>query len=126
MLEMAGMARAFVIPDHEISYDPPLVEKFLTSDVRPHLERLRDRFSRLTDFSQQSLEDEVRGYLEEQGLKFKALAQPIRVALTGQKASPGLFETMEVLGQTRVISRLSRALQERKMGFSHASGSAES
>jgi glutamyl-tRNA synthetase len=126
MREMAEMARIFVIPDHEIRYDPQLVEKFLPSDVRPHLERLGDRFRQLADFSQQSLEDEVRSYLQEQDLKFKTLAQPIRVALTGQKASPGLFETMEVLGQARVVNRLSRAVETQKTGFSFASGKAES
>jgi len=126
MREMAEMARIFVIPDGEIEYDPQLVENFLTADVRLHLGRLGDRFGQLTDFSQQSLEDEVRSYLEEQGLKFKTLAQPIRVALTGQKASPGLFETMEVLGQARVVNRLSRAIEKQKTGFSPARGWAES
>ena len=114
MLGMAEMARIFVLPDQEIDYDPQLVQTYLTEEVKGHLEDLRDRFKGLPEFSQQSLEGEVKSYLEQHSLKFKVLAQPIRVALTGQKTSPGLFETMEVLGQTRVVNRMSRALKEQK------------
>ena len=66
---------------------------------------MASRFEALQDFSQSGLESVVREYLEETDLKFKALAQPIRVALTGRKASPGLFEMMEVLGKDRVLRR---------------------
>jgi len=57
-----------------------------------------------------SLEDLAAAYLEETGLKFKALAQPIRVAITGATTSPGLFETMEVLGRERTLARFRKAL----------------
>ena len=50
------------------------------------------------------------GYLEERELKFKLVAQPLRVAVTGVTASPGLFETIEVLGRERALARLDRAL----------------
>jgi glutamyl-tRNA synthetase len=43
-------------------------------------------------------------------LKFKAVAQPLRVALTGKTASPGLFETMCVLGRDEALKRIKRAL----------------
>ena len=120
MREMAEMARIFVMADEKIEYDPDLVRAFLTQEVRTHLENLVDRFQGLSEFSRQALEDDVRSYLEANGLKFKLLAQPIRVSLTGQKASPGLFETMEVLGQTRVVNRMSRALNVQKPGDSYA------
>ncbi|HOX00596.1 MAG TPA: glutamate--tRNA ligase, partial [Deltaproteobacteria bacterium] len=55
------------------------------------------------------LEEAVRGVLEETGLKFKILAQPMRVALTGKTVSPGIFEIMATLGRDRVLDRLSRA-----------------
>jgi glutamyl-tRNA synthetase len=48
--------------------------------------------------------------LDETGLKFKVLAQPMRVALTGKTVSPGIFEIMATLGREKVIERLERAL----------------
>jgi glutamyl-tRNA synthetase len=63
----------------------------------------------LSTFAQKDLEEVVKAYLDQAGIKFKLLAQPIRVAITGKKASPGLFETMEVLGKDRVLRRMQRA-----------------
>ena len=39
------------------------------------------------------------------------IAQPVRVALTGRTASPGLFEVMEVLGRDRTLLRLRQGLE---------------
>ncbi|NCP10294.1 glutamate--tRNA ligase, partial [bacterium] len=44
------------------------------------------------------------------GLTLKAIAQPLRVSLTGRTASPGLFEVMEVLGKEMVLKRIDKAL----------------
>jgi glutamyl-tRNA synthetase len=64
-----------------------------------------------TDFSRKdALEEAVQALLSETGLKFKVLAQPMRVALTGKTVSPGIFEVLATLGHDRVIPRLKRAL----------------
>jgi glutamyl-tRNA synthetase len=47
--------------------------------------------------------------LEKLGLKPRQGFQPIRVAVTGSKISPGLFESIELLGRARALERLSRA-----------------
>jgi glutamyl-tRNA synthetase len=112
MEEMAEMAAFFVIPDEELRYEPEQLRKYLGPEVRTHLDAIRRRLRRLEDFSQAALEGELRTYLEEANVKFKKVAQPIRVAITGKTASPGLFETMEVLGRERVANRLDRALRE--------------
>jgi glutamyl-tRNA synthetase len=48
--------------------------------------------------------------MDETGLGFGKIAQPVRVALTGTMVSPGIFEVIEVLGKTRVLARLREAL----------------
>ncbi|WP_027369661.1 glutamate--tRNA ligase [Desulfovermiculus halophilus] len=111
MADMADQAAVFVLSDEDIAYDPDLVGKVLTAEVRPHLQALIERLQGLASFDQSALEESIRAYLEETGIKFKLLAQPIRVAVTGKKASPGLFETMEVLGKAHVLRRMERALQ---------------
>lgn len=99
-----------MLRDEEIEYPKELLDKFLTPEVRAHLENILGRLKGLEKFEQKQLEDLMKRYLEEKNVKFKLLAQPIRVCITGKTASPGLFETMEVLGKERTINRLSRAL----------------
>ncbi len=110
LADMADQAAIFVQDDEHICYDPDLVAKVLTQEVRPYLKELCHRLKSLSSFTQQDLEDVVQDYLQQTGIKFKLLAQPIRVAITGKKASPGLFETMAVLGQDSVVRRIQRAL----------------
>ncbi len=49
--------------------------------------------------------------MESAGLKLGKIAQPVRLALTGKTASPGIFEIIEVLGKEQVLSRLKKAVQ---------------
>ena len=110
MEEMAQKAECFVVADAALEYDMAAIKKFFTDDVRGHLARLREILAGLCCFNQASMEAAVQGYLDERELKFKLIAQPLRVAITGATASPGLFETMEVMGRDRVLTRLDRAL----------------
>jgi glutamyl-tRNA synthetase len=71
---------------------------------------LVDRLGRTDPWEHAGIEEAIKGVLEETGLKFKVLAQPIRVALTGKTVSPGLFEIMATLGKDKVMGRLARAL----------------
>jgi glutamyl-tRNA synthetase len=49
--------------------------------------------------------------MDQTGLKLGKIAQPVRVALTGRTASPGIFEIIAILGKERVIPRLRKAIQ---------------
>ena len=53
-----------------------------------------------------ALEAVVRAFAEAQGVKLGAVAQPLRAALTGSHASPGIFEVMAVLGREESLARL--------------------
>lgn len=108
--EMAEQATFFLHSAETLTYDRDAMEKFLTPDICGHLRVLADRMENLPTFTHKSLEEMAAAYLEETGLKFKVLAQPIRVAITGTTMSPGLFETMEVLGKERTLQRFRRAL----------------
>ncbi|MDZ7761020.1 MAG: glutamate--tRNA ligase [Desulfovermiculus sp.] len=110
MVDMAEQAAVFVLNADDIVYDPDLVAKVITPEAKAHLLALRDRLAWLESFAQSDLEGVITEYLEETGIKFKLLAQPIRVSITGKKASPGLFETMAVLGKEQVLRRMDRAL----------------
>ena len=61
--------------------------------------------------TKQEWEESFKKLVEEEGIKMGQLAQPVRVALTGRTASPGLFEVMEVLGRERTLFRLQKGIE---------------
>jgi len=71
---------------------------------------LKDVFLRIENFDCPTIENEFRQTAKNFGLKAKDLVHPVRVALTGKKIGPGLFETIEVLGKEKVVQRLDRLL----------------
>lgn len=83
--------------------------KFLTADKAEGLRDVARLFAGATDFSAAPLEASFAAYLAERGLSMKDLAQPVRVALTGRTATPGLFEVVVLLGREASVARLERA-----------------
>jgi glutamyl-tRNA synthetase len=106
--EMAEGAR-FYFTD-EIVYEDKADRKFLKPGILEHLEDITSRLEQCEPFTLQALEDLFRTFLDERAVKLGKIAQPIRVALTGKTASPGLFEVMEVLGREKTVWRLKKAL----------------
>jgi len=94
-----------------LSYEEKGDRKFLKPNVLEHLAELRERLSACSDFSEKGLEALFSDYLEEKGIKLGKIAQPLRVALTGKTASPGLFEVMGVLGRDEVVRRIDAAVK---------------
>lgn len=92
-----------------IAYEEKGDRKFLKPQILPPLETLTEALRSLEDFREEGLEALFRSFLEKSGLAMGKIAQPVRVALTGRTASPGLFEVMAVLGKARVLKRLERA-----------------
>jgi glutamyl-tRNA synthetase len=97
----------------------PAYARFLFEDVQPDPAELngggdvvaaaRDALAELEPFTAESIEATLRAVLERLGLKPRQGFQPIRIAVTGSKISPGLFESIELLGRDETLARLSRA-----------------
>jgi glutamyl-tRNA synthetase len=64
----------------------------------------------LADLSHQTAEPPMREYVEKSGLSPNQVFGILRVAVTGQKVSPPLFESMEIIGRARVLERLQKAI----------------
>jgi glutamyl-tRNA synthetase len=99
-----------------VTFEEEAAKKFLTPAIAPVLQKLLSRFEALSNFSKQTWEESFKSLVEEEGLKMGQLAQPVRVALTGRTASPGLFEVMEVLGRDRTLFRLRQGIERAKAG----------
>jgi glutamyl-tRNA synthetase len=79
----------------------------LTPDARRVLSSLPAALDgEVADWSEKQLEDAIRRFAEANGLKLGQVAQPLRVALTGSTASPGIFEVLAVLGPMEAKARL--------------------
>ena len=112
LAEMADMIDFYLLD--RIEYDPKAAKKFLKPAMIPIFEMLIGRFKDMSDFTEEKLEKIFRDISEEQGVKLGKIAQPVRVALTGRTASPGLFEIIDILGRERTIDRLQAALKYMK------------
>jgi glutamyl-tRNA synthetase len=89
---------------------------FLFEEVEPPadgggeiVEAAHDALAQLEPFSAEAIEASLRGVVEQLGLKPRQGFQPIRIAVTGSKVSPGLFESMELLGRETTLERLRAA-----------------
>jgi glutamyl-tRNA synthetase len=69
----------------------------------------RDELSRVDPFSAAEIESALRGLAERLELSPRKAFEPIRIAVTGSKVSPGLFESLELLGRDEALRRLSAA-----------------
>jgi glutamyl-tRNA synthetase len=94
-----------------VAFDEEAAKKFLTPAMAPVLGKLVARFEAFPTFSKHEWEASFKKLVEEEGMKMGQLAQPVRVALTGRTASPGLFEVMEVLGRERTLLRLRKGVE---------------
>ncbi len=103
--EMADAAEFYF---REKPTDPKASAKFLTPEIAPVLRDIAEAFSSLDPFTPSGMEETLHAVVERHGGNLK-VHQPIRVALTGGTASPGLFEVMEILGRDEVVRRLGGA-----------------
>ncbi|MGE5588456.1 MAG: glutamate--tRNA ligase [Clostridia bacterium] len=94
-----------------VTYEAEAFEKFLARDYVPEtLREIRRRLGSLREFTAAEVEKVLRGYAAEVGRKAGDVIHPVRVAVTGRAASPGLFEVLELLGKDVTCSRLESAL----------------
>jgi glutamyl-tRNA synthetase len=94
------------------SDDPKAREKFVAP--RESQEALGDVLTALSSlpepWAEAGVEEALRGVAERTGRKPKQIFQPLRVALTGTTVSPGIFETVALLGREETLARVGHAL----------------
>ena len=108
LLEMAEGALFYFQED--MSYEQKGDQKFLKPAFLDLLEDLRRRLEQWTDFTEKGLEELFIAFMGAKQIKLGKIAQPLRVALTGKTASPGIFEVMNVLGKEKVLERIRKAI----------------
>ena len=111
--EISELANFFFLEDIPAPEKELLIPKKM--DQTQSLHALEGAFEVLqgvnSEFKEPDLEAALRGVAEKLGLQDGQVFMPLRVAISGRTATPGIFETLHVLGKERVLKRLQNAVQ---------------
>lgn len=102
-----GMVGFLFAAEADFAIDPADAEKILTPEAKPALEAAIAALAPITDWTSPAIDEALRhALIEGLGLKPKVAFTAIRVAVTGRRVSPPLFESLELLGRDRTLTRL--------------------
>ena len=108
--DLVDLARPFLVD--ELEFDTDAVAQHWLKAPAEVLERLTALRARLEApaWEPEALEEVIRGYAKELSVGAGKVIHPLRVAVTGREASPGIFEVLAFLGRATVLSRLDDAI----------------
>jgi glutamyl-tRNA synthetase len=95
----------YIFANRPLTFDEK-ARALLTPEARDILGKLTPLLEDVTEWTSAILEDKVRAFAEDEGLKLGKVAQPVRAALTGRATSPGVFDVLETLGKDECLARL--------------------
>ena len=90
--------------------DPAAWEKVMKDGAADNLEQARAALAELASWDKEGIESALRAVVEARGVKPKEVFQPVRVAISGTTVSPGIFESLAVLGREEALVRIDAAL----------------
>ncbi|MEM7216443.1 MAG: glutamate--tRNA ligase [Pseudomonadota bacterium] len=96
---------AFIVEKRPLPMDEK-ASSLLGEDARAAISRILPELEALSSWENETIDQTIRGFAENNGMKLGQIAQPIRAALTGKANSPGAFDVLQILGQEESISRL--------------------
>jgi glutamyl-tRNA synthetase len=106
LVELVDAARFYVTDDIDMT---PKAAALLRPEIAPVLDDLVQRLDHLDTWDAAKLESVFQDTVAAHGIGLGKLAQPVRAAVTGSTASPGIYEVLDVLGRERSLARLRRA-----------------
>lgn len=110
LLDMIDGAKSIINTPQ--SYDEKAVNKFINEESMSLLKSYIELLKALPDSAQASvLEAATTEFLTQNSKKLKDLAQPLRIAITGNSVSPGIFEVMQVIGTKEVANRIEKFIK---------------
>ncbi len=105
--EIVDKAKFFFTDDFD--FEEKIVRKKWKSPNNEHVIEIRNKLEGIENFDKKSIETIIKGYIENNNLSFGNIFPLLRVAVTGTTKGPDLFETMEILGKNKVLSRFDAA-----------------
>ena len=113
LTEAVGMlAFLFAGDDGGFKVEPEDAERFLTPDALPVLQAAEVALAEVEPWTHEAIEAALReALIEGLGLKPRVAFAPVRVAVTGKRVSPPLYQSIELLGRERTLHRLAAAIK---------------
>ncbi len=110
LTDAVGMLRFLFVSDADFAVDADDAAKLLTTATRPTIQASLDALESLGEWAEEPIEAALRSALVGGlALKPKVAFGPVRVAITGRRVSPPLFESLALLGRGRSLDRLRMA-----------------
>jgi len=106
--ELAHAMRYYLL--EYVDIEPKAKEKYINAETIKILKEVTEKFAQLEDFTQDKIEKIFMDMVNEKGLKLAQVAQPVRVAITGNTVSPGIYEVLEIVGKEKTLKRLRRVI----------------
>jgi glutamyl-tRNA synthetase len=111
LTEAGDMLRFLFVDEADFTLDPADAEKMLDEQGREVVRAAVGALAGLSTWSTAEIQEALqKALVDELGLKPRVAFGPVRVAATGRRVSPPLFESLELLGRERSLGRLQRAL----------------
>jgi len=110
-LRQLAEAALFLVRDRPLAIEDK-ARALLTPDARALLRALAPTLARVEPWDIAGIETAVRGLAEARAIRLGQVAQPLRAALTGSTASPGIFEVAACLGRAETLARIDDAASE--------------
>ena len=112
--EFASMARTII--EEPKNYDEKAVKKFLSDEAIEILEKYVEFIKNYDDVLHlpSGFEKATKLFMEQNMLKMKQLAQPIRIAMVGSAVSPSVYDVLSIVGRDDVIKRIEKLIAYKK------------
>ncbi|CAN5371803.1 glutamate--tRNA ligase [soil metagenome] len=107
--EMAEKSRYFY--QENVTYNESAVQKHVDASLIPALKEMRQGFADLANWDKEAIHGIILAVAEKLQLKLGKVAQPLRIAVTGDTISPPIDLTLQLLGQARTVRRLDTAIK---------------
>ncbi len=96
-------------------YDKASLEKNWKTETPPQLEKLNEAFSRIASPSKEEFEKALTETAEELNIGKGKLIHPLRLAVSGMSAGPGVFDILVIIGKDETIKRINTSLSKIKL-----------
>ena len=87
-------------------YDPKAVKKVWKGDIEERVEKIRQLIKEQKDFTTESLQENIKSWIEQSEYGFGKIMQPFRLALVGAMKGPGVFHIAAVIGKEETLRRI--------------------
>ena len=113
LADIEKKSRFLFFDNESLEYNPKAVKKVLKKEGALEILRtVRDRLADMDEFSEKQIEDMLRELAKEREVGLGKVAQPLRVAITGDTISPPIFDSVQMLGVDNVLKRIDNTLEK--------------